>query len=147
MICNPKNLLEKARTIAYFTKLIEGDEPFELTKKKLPKTLKQMRYVHLIMGWHGLETGYTLQEIKQDIVKRQVCKDIFKYEKANTKTGETTTHYESFSRLEKDELRAVIERFRNYSSKVGTYLPEPHERDFLQQIDTEMRRQADFLLM
>ncbi len=49
----------------------------ELRKIREKRTLSQNNYLHLILGWFGLEIGYTLQEVKQDIFKRNICKDWF----------------------------------------------------------------------
>jgi hypothetical protein len=116
--------------------LIAKGKRVELKEKRYPKTPRQMRYIHLIMSWYGLETGYTLEEVKQDIVKRDICRGIFE------RVKNSRVIYRSFADVkDTKEMSIVIDMFRNHASKdLNIYLPEPHEAAKLQSMEEQLSR-------
>ena len=65
MIYQTENALQRHRAIDKFKKLLEKQATIEIIEKKPKRTYKQNRYLHLILGFFSLETGYTLEETKQ----------------------------------------------------------------------------------
>lgn len=129
------NDLDKARFKSRVNFLYTRGKVVELTVKKEAKTLSQNRYLHLILGWFGKETGYTLEEVKQDIFKRMVCKKIFLIAKNDYDV------YRSTADLSKEEMNICIEMFRNFAAKeVGIYLPEPGEEALIREMERELNR-------
>ena len=129
------------RARARFEHLCAKGATVELTEKKPLRSIKQNRYLHLILGWFGLEYGETLAYIKEEFFKRTANPDIFVYERINRKTGEVRRALRSSADLDTREMTIAIERFRNWSSQTaGIYLPAPNEDKFLEQImrDLEM---------
>ena len=106
----------------------------DLTQKRELRTIQQNRYLHLILGWFGLETGYTMEEVKQDIFKRDWCKEFFEVEKKGRKV------YRSTADLNTLEMTNAIEKFRNLSSQQGIYLAAPNETDFLNQMEYQINQ-------
>jgi len=126
--------------------LIENKKSFELTQKKPKRSLSQNSYLHLILGWFAIEYGDTLDYVKQEIFKKLVNPEIFKTEFINKKTGEIRDDWRSTANLDTAEMKTAIDRFRNYASKeFGCYLPEPNEREYLEQIEMEMRNFQEWL--
>lgn len=121
---------EKAKE--YLQHLINKKVNIELKEVRKIGTLKQNNYAHLLFSKFGLFFGYKLQEVKQDIFKRIVNKDIFLIEKNGLVVCRSS------SDLDTKEYTIAIERFRNYSNENGCYLPSPDEKEFLQSIKNEI---------
>ena len=111
----------------------------ELTKK-LSKTRPQNNYLHLILGKFGLETGYTLDEVKYRFFKKEVNPLIFIRTKKNPR-GVDITYVRSTSELNKEEMSEAIDRFLNWSSANGILLPRADEYKLLQYIEWELKQQ------
>ena len=132
MIYNLKKYIDKERAKKRFNDLLEEEAKIEL-KKKVKRTLRQNRYLHLILGWFGIELGYTLNEAK--ILFKSRSLDIFEY------TKNEITFFRSSAELDSKKMTTAIERFRNWSSAdAGVYLPEANEDKFLEQIEYEMSK-------
>ena len=95
--------------------------------------------MHLILSWFGVETGYTLEEVKQDIFKKHLNPTLF-YE------GEfegivKIERWRSTANLGTAEMTLAIDRFRNFASnELGIYLPEPNDLVLLQEIENELSK-------
>lgn len=102
-------------------------------KKKVKRSTSQNSYLHLILGWFAMETGYTLAEAKQ--IYKYNTSGIYSYKKDGIE------FIRSSADLSTTEMTSTIEIFRNYSSKVaGVYLPEPSDLAFLTEIEIELSR-------
>lgn len=113
--------------------LIEQSKKVDLTQKRKRRTLNQNNYLHLILSWFGVETGYTLEEVKQDIFKRHICKDFFVIEKNSILVCKSTKE------LTTKELSQSIDKFRNWSSKdMNIYLPNANEKNMLDDIQSRL---------
>lgn len=119
--------------------LIDNKRKFELKEKKPIRSVSQNSYLHLILSWFGLEHGYTLEEVKQEIFKKIVNPTIFYDGEANGLVK--IQRWRSTADLDKGEMNLAIDRFRNYSSvEAGTYLPEPSDLAHLQEIKNEIEK-------
>lgn len=132
MLINPNNEIELQKAKKRFEWLIENGRTFELTEKKKKRTYKQNRYLHLLLGFFGLEFGYTLNEAK--MLYKKVNLEIYKY----TKNKETFLR--SSAELNTEQMSVSIERFRNYSNDAGLYLPEANEVNYLNHIEEELNK-------
>jgi hypothetical protein len=130
-LSSPLDLAEFKTQCAYLEK--KGVK-VELKQKRESRTIPQNRYLHLIFGWFGLEFGYSVDEVKQDIFKRLVCRSTFE----TVKNGRTV--YRSTKDLNTLEMTNCIEQFRDYSAKEGKYLPAPNEVDMLQMIEAHLSK-------
>lgn len=81
------------------------------------RTLKQNAYLHVLFSLYGLNFGYTVEEAKA-VVKVALG---YTYEKNGFVFLVQTR------KMNSRELTDFIERFRNYSSYHGCYLPRPNE--------------------
>ncbi len=127
----------------YFDKLKESACIVELTKKQ-KKTYKQNRYLHLILSWFAIETGYTLEYVKREFFKKLCNSDIFEVIRKGT-LGEVKD-LRSSADIDSKKLTTAIERFRNWSSiEAGIYLPAPNEDEFLRQIEIEISKKQKWI--
>ncbi len=141
MIYNPTKEIDVQNATTRLKWLIENKKLFELTQKREKRSVSQNNYLHLILSWFGLQTGYTLQEVKQEIFKKSVNSDLF-YE--GEKEGIVTIQkWLSSADLNTKEMTLAIDRFRDFSSqKAGIYLPEPKDLSMLQDIEIELSKQS-----
>lgn len=144
MIFNLKNPYDKEKFRSYINKLYSQDAVVEV-KKRLPnRSLAQNRYFYLLLGFFAVETGYSVDEVKIDIFKRLCNKDLFVRTKEN-KRGVTIEYLRSSADLTTGEMTTALERFRNYASANGLYLPAPNENGFLVYIEQEIERNKELL--
>lgn len=107
----------------------------ELKEKRYARTLRQNAYLHLILSWYGLELGYTLEEVKQDIFKRDVCRGWFEYVK------NSRVVYRSTADLDTAEMTSAIERFRNHALiDLNIDLPAPNEKELLRSMQEQLEK-------
>lgn len=146
MIFDAKKELDRKRAITKVQQLLDKKKVFEVIEKKEVRTIKQNRYLHLILAWFALEYGETLEYVKQEIFKKIVNPDLFKTEYANRQTGEIRTAWKSSSDLDTGQMTTAIERFRYYSEKeAAIYLPEPKDLALLQEINYQIEKMKNYL--
>ena len=144
MIYNPEKQIDVSRAIERLKFFIENKRVFELTEKRKKRTISQNAYLHLLFGWFALETGYTTEEVKQEIFKKIVNPNTF-YE------GEfgniiTIERWRSTANLNTQEMTICIDRFRDYSSKeAGIYLPQPSDLVMLQEMEIQISNNQNYL--
>lgn len=122
----------------------------ELTEKKRGtderRTLQQNRYLHVILGYFGKETGYTRDYVKTVFFKQAWNADIFETKVQDAVLGHEVTFLRSTRDLTKAELQLAIERFRNMSSmEVGIYIPSAEERSLVSAMEDEVRQYEQYL--
>jgi len=138
MIYDTSNHFETQKAITRFEFLCENKKTIEIIDKKLKRTYKQNRYLHLLIGLFSLELGYTLNEGK--LIYKKLSPTIYIYEKKGQR------FLRSSADLKTDEMTTSIEKFRNYSSsELGVYLPSPDEVNFLNQIETQIKNNNHYL--
>lgn len=142
MIYDSSNKLHQKQAIDKLNFYFSKGKRFELKVKNQKRSISQNSYLHLILSWFGVETGYTLEEVKQDIFKKHVNPTLF-YE------GEfegiiKIERWRSSANLDTAEMTLAIDRFRNFSSKeLGIYLPEPNDLALLQEIENELSKHTN----
>ena len=144
MIYNAEKEIDIQRAVVKIKQFIEKKVVFELTQKKKRRSISQNSYLHLIFSWFALETGYTTEEVKQEIFKKIVNPNTF-YE---GEFGELIKieRWRSTASLNTEETTLCIERFRDYSAKkAGIYLPEPKELSLLQEIEVQIKNNKQYL--
>lgn len=145
MIYNLKNPSDARQFREYGAHLIEKGCVVELKEKKRQRSLSQNSYLHLLLGYFASEFGLSLEEVKFDVFKKTVNKEIFGRERVN-KRGKSITYMRSTRDLDTGEMTTAIERFRNYSAAVaGLYLPEPNEEAALIEAQRQVALYEEFL--
>lgn len=128
MIYDTKNKIEAHRAQEYLTRLIDRGVQVEVKEKRKKRTYKQNRYLHLILTYFGIETGYTLEESK--ILFKRLNHEIFRYDKNGYAFMKSTKD------VSKEEMIKSIDKFKNYSAKeVGVVLPDSDDYEFLNYIE------------
>ena len=128
---NLANQDELDKAFAYLQQLIERDAEVEIKRVQRNRTLNQNNYYHLLLGIFGLETGYSIQEIKT-IHKRQVSPQIFVYEK----NGQM--FLKSSADLDTKELSDSIEQLKKYAAEQGIHLPDANEHEKMRYWENEI---------
>ncbi len=139
MIFNPNKSDCAYKAKEYLDKLIDKKVFFELKEKKRQRTNQQNRYLHLIFKQVAIETGYSINEVKQVIFKKVVNSDIFvRYSEFNG-----VEYLISTSELDTLEMTRAIERFRDYCSlEFGIYIPAPNEEEKINAWEAELSNQT-----
>jgi hypothetical protein len=142
MIYNPKIELDCKKAIEKLKHFISKGQTFELKAKYPKRSISQNSYLHLILSAFAIETGYTLEEVKQDIFKKIVNPDIFYVGEASGPIQEVVIErWKSSASLNTQEMTLAIDRFRNFASmELGIYLPEPTDLVMLHQIEQEISK-------
>lgn len=144
MLYNSQNPIDQERAQRKLKELLSKNCVFELTEKKAKRTLLQNNYLHLILTYFAIETGYTIDWVKREYFKRYCNPAIF-IQKKEGAFG-IVEGLRSSADLDTMEMTTAIERFRNISSQEsGIYLPTPNEHLFLQEIELEAQRHKEFL--
>jgi hypothetical protein len=144
MIYNPQNRIEVNRAMEKIKYFIAKEQPFELKAKRERRTISQNSYLHLLFSWFALETGYTTDEVKQDIFKKIVNPNTF-YEGEFGKLIKIE-RWRSTASLNTEEMTLCINRFRDYASKeAGIYLPEPTDLVMIRQLEIEVTNNQQYL--
>lgn len=117
----------------------------EVKKKHRPRSCSQNKYLHVALGYYASEFGYSLEEVKQDLFKRKINRDIFEIERVN-KRGQKIRRLRSSRDLNTSEMTMAIDRFRNWSSAVcGLYIPAPNETEALFAAQQQIEKYEQFL--
>ncbi len=132
MIYDLSSVVDRNRAEKRFVQLMGEGAKIEL-KKREKRSLNQNNYLHLLIGFFALETGYNLVEVKQ--IYKECSPEIYGYEKNGKK------FIRSSADLSTSEMSKSIDKFRNMSSsEAGIYLPEANEDKFLDEIERELAK-------
>lgn len=144
MIYNLKQHIDRDRFKKRCNEVFKDARRVELTIKE-SRTIQQNKYLHLIIGWVAVSVGVSFEFAKVEYFKRAANYDLFYVDVVDPLTGEVTKQVRSTATLTTVEMTEAIERFRNWSAMTeaghpGVYLPEPNERDYLNEIEAEIER-------
>lgn len=146
MLYDLSNQLHSEQFKLRVNKLYQSKAVVELTEKKTKRSLPQNKYLHLILGYFGVETGNTLEWVKREYFKKLCNKDIFVKERIDNITNQKTKYLRSSADLTTEEMTTAIERFRNWASQeAGIYIPSPDEQDLLIIAEIETERNKNHL--
>lgn len=137
-----KSKIDHQKAKDYLNKLIASGCDFEIKKKLSKRTYSQNNYIHLLFSYFALNTGYTPNEVKQDIFKKIVNPEMF-YEGEKEKIkGLKIEQWRSTADLNIKEMSICTERFLDWSVlEAGIRLPEPSDIAFLREIEIELSNQ------
>lgn len=129
---------DKRQAIERFKHFLDQKKVVEIKVKRKRRSISQNNYLHLILSWFGVEFGYTLEEVKQEIFKKHINTDLF-YD--GEKSGIVNiSKWRSTSDLKTDEMTIAIDKFRNFSAKQGVYLPEPADLVAIGELERELSK-------
>lgn len=117
----------------------------ELSEVKPQRSIKQNKYLHLLLGFFASEYGETIDYVKEQYFKFAANRSIFVRERDDKLAGRVS-YLRSTRDLDKGEMQMAIERFRNWSSiNAGIYLPSADEHRLLELAEIEISRNKNFL--
>lgn len=117
----------------------------ELSEVKPQRSIKQNKYLHLLLGFFASEYGETIEYVKEQYFKLAANRSIFLRERDDKLAGRVS-YLRSTRDLDKGEMQMAIERFRNWSSiNTGIYLPSADEHRLLELAEIEISRNKNFL--
>lgn len=143
MIYNLADELCRKQVTARLHALLDKRCVVELTEKTL-RTGSQNRYLHALIGAVAMDTGNTLEFTKEWYFKRLVNPSLFVIEKADRIAG-TVSVLRSTRDLTKEEMSTAIDRFRNWASEQGMYLPSPDDESLIASVEYQMGRMREYL--
>lgn len=123
--------------------LIEKGTRVEITQKTY-RSIQQNRYLHLLLGVVAMETGNTLEYVKEYYFKRLVNPSIFVLEQQDRLIGKVSI-VKSSARITKEEMSIAIDRFKKWGASEGFYLPGCDNEKALAEIEREMSRYRGFI--
>lgn len=139
MLYDLRNPLDRERFKRRCNALYSKQSIVELSEKT-QRSIQQSRYAHLIMSYLAMETGNTLDYVKEVFYKRTANKELFLREKEDEILGKVE-YLRSSADLSKEEMTLSIDRFRDWSSQTaGVYLPAANEQEFLASIEYELSK-------
>lgn len=145
MIYNPSNPLDVERAKLRLSNLISKGKPFELKELRAKRSLSQNAYLHLLFAHYAIETGNTIEWVKQKYFKELVNPDIFVLVVHDKYLGETKT-IRSSADLDSGELTKCIDKFIFWcENECGILMPRPIDIDFLNIIEYEYQRNRTYL--
>lgn len=144
MVYNLELEYDRQRYLARVKHLLDIKGVVELTEKR-QRTLTQNSYLHVILGAFAMETGNTLEYVKDAYFKRFVNRDIFITSKVDFLTRGQLETVRSSRDLSKEEMTTAITRFRNWAADNGIYLPSPEDEKRIRDIEIDMERHKNYL--
>lgn len=146
MLYDLSNPLHSEQFKLRVNKLYQSKAVVELTEKKPKRSIPQNKYLHLILGYFGVETGNDLNWVKREYFKKLCNKDIFVREREDSITKAKVKYLRSTADLTTDEMTTAIERFRNWSSQeAGVYIPSSDEHELLMIAEMGTERNKQYL--
>lgn len=115
MIYPLSNPQEATKATEYLKQAIRNGWLVEIKRKLPQRSLNQNSFFHLLVGYFGIQQGYSLEEMKA-VVKRHMS-DVFVYEKNGYK------FMRSSAGLDKEEMTKVIDRLYRLAADMGVTLP------------------------
>lgn len=122
----------------------KGEGIVELTVKKPVRTMAQNKYLHVILSYFALETGETMEYVKDKYFKILCNRDMFVKDVDDKYLGRIKV-LRSTSELDTGEMTTAIERFRNFAASEGCYIPSPDEHLMIQQMECELSRNRQWI--
>lgn len=139
MLYDLKNPLDRDRFKRRCNALYEKQGIVDLSEKT-QRSIQQNKFLHLLLGYLAMETGNTLDYVKEVFYKRTANKELFLREKEDEILGKVE-YLRSSADLSKEEMTLSIDRFRDWSSQTaGVYLPAANEQEFLASIEYELSK-------
>lgn len=145
MIYDLSNPYDREKFKRRVNALYQRQNVVELNEHKPRRTTPQNSYLHLLLGMFAMETGNTLEFVKQEYFKRLVNPDLFVERRYDKYLGEIEV-LRSSRDLNTGDMTTAIERFRNWAAaEADIYLPAPNEQEFLDSIEREMQCKRTWL--
>lgn len=118
----------------------------ECSEHKKRRTNPQNRYLHAILGYFAMQTGYTLEYVKTMYFKKHCNRNLFVYFEFDKLLCKEVEKIRSSKDIDTSEMTIAIERFRNWSaSEAGIDIPSHDDKEWISFIEREMQYQKIWL--
>lgn len=118
----------------------------ELSEKKQRRTHPQNAYLHLLIGEFAMQTGNTLDWVKQEYFKRHCNAEMFVRRRTDDLTHKEVEVLRSSRDLDTGEMTTAIDRFKQWAAmECGIDLPDAEDKEWLGYIEREMQHQREWL--
>lgn len=77
MLYDPKNPIDRERATRRMNEFFQKGQVFDLTGKNPKRTIQQNAYLHALIGYFAIETGNTMEWVKQKYFKLLCNKELF----------------------------------------------------------------------
>ena len=145
MIYDLSSKIDLAEAIERLDFLIKNERIVELKEVRAIRSNQQNRYIHLVFKIIAAKTGYDAETVKQEIIKRMVCKEMFLM-KVTGKSGKTIESYRSTASLDSKEMSDVIERIIDYFTVNDICdIPAPNESQKLLYLERRLSQLGNYL--
>jgi hypothetical protein len=125
---------ERGKALDRLMSLMKLEKEVELLEVRKTRSLKQNAYLHLIMGYLGMEIGEPMDVVKE--MYKMVNKNI--YYRQHEVFGVKFKAPRSSADLDVNEMRMSIDNFREWSDKNGYPLPLATDNEWLRSIENKM---------
>lgn len=107
------------------------------------RSIQQNRYLHVCLGIIAIETGNSLEVVKEQIYKETVCPDIYISFKDDPILGKVKI-VKSTAKVKKEKMSESIDRLRKFAAEHGIYIPSPDDEAKLAQAEMEIANAQKF---
>lgn len=125
--------------------LLDRRTVVELSERKPKRTIPQNSYLHLLIGEFAMQTGNTMDWVKQEYFKRHCNKELFVRMKYDELTKCEVAVLRSSRDLDTKEMTTAIDRFKKWAAEGGVDLPEAEDKKWLGYIEREIQHNRDWL--
>lgn len=137
MIFDPNLEDYRTKPIEYLKYLMDKSKRFELKELRKRRTINQKGYLYFAFKQVQIDTGYSLEEVKQTLFKEICNPDIF------IREGRLGKYLRSSEEVNTKEMSLATERFRDYCvSEMDIYIPEPNEEEKIKMWEAELSRNS-----
>lgn len=133
-LSNPQQLVEARE---YLNQVARLGKRVEIVRKAEHRSLPQNSYLHLLLGYFGTQTGYTLDEAK--VLYKRMNSDIYIYEKNGAK------FLRSSADLSKEDMARSIDKFIEYAENEGIPMPRADNQSFMDLATNTVEAQKRYL--
>lgn len=145
MIFRLSSEYDEAKATEYFNKCKAEKWNIEIKHLCPQRSDRQNRYLHLILGLLGTIVGMSIEQVKQDIFKEIVNRDIF-YQGVRYIGDKEVSVWRSTKSLTTDEMSLAITRYRNFcSSELHVYISTPEDNEFLLYCQQQIENNKEYM--
>ena len=116
MIYDSKKEYDRKKMKDRIIKLVNNNKVIEVKEVRNKRTLQQNKYLHVLCTFFGIDTGFTIEEVKF-LIKTNMS-SMFMYQRSGEK------FYRSTADLDTKEMTDVIHWFKDFAEIHGIKLPD-----------------------
>ena len=139
MLFDPNNPIHVEQAYRALGRLISKGKVFEIREPSFI-TPSQRNYLNMLIGLIAVEIGESFAYVKEELLKKYICEDIFAYEDEDGNVA-----YRSSEKISSENVSYVIDRLKTWARNEGFVIPEKEDRRTLLQLKAELERTNKYL--